>query len=155
MSRSLPVFVINGPNLNMLGTREPSVYGSATLEDIESLCRDTAAALGLSVECRQSNHEGEIVGWIQEAASKACGILVNAGAYTHTSVAIHDALRLCGLPIIEVHISNVFAREEFRHRSFVSAVASGVICGLGINGYALALRGMSGLLADNSMKNKK
>jgi 3-dehydroquinate dehydratase-2 len=134
------ILVLNGPNLNMLGKREPELYGSATLADIDALCAKTARELGAEVTCRQSNHEGELVTWIQGSIGSMDGIVINAGAYTHTSVAIHDALKLTGLPLIEVHISNVFAREKFRHRSYISSIALGVICGLGIEGYALALR---------------
>lgn len=132
--------VLNGPNLNYLGLREPEIYGAMTLADIEELCAHTAKELGVCVTCRQSNHEGELVTWIQESWGKVSGIVINAAAYTHTSVALADALKMTGLPVIEVHISNVFARETFRHRSFVSPVARGVICGCGINGYEFALR---------------
>jgi len=134
-----PVYILNGPNLNMLGTREPEIYGRESLADIESQCRFRAAALGLGVEFRQSNVEGVLVDWIQEAATKACAIILNAGAYTHTSIALHDALKGCGLPAIEVHLSNVHAREAFRHKSYISPVARGVIMGLGSHGYELAL----------------
>lgn len=133
------VLVLNGPNLNMLGIREPSTYGAQTLADIEALCRQTAAGLGLDVDFRQSNHEGELVTWIQEAREKFDGILINPAGYSHTSVAILDALRAVGLPVIEVHLSNIHARESYRHHSFVSSVARGVICGLGPTGYRLAL----------------
>ncbi len=137
------VLVLNGPNLNMLGTREPKTYGTGTLADIQKLCDDTAAELGLSVDFRQSNHEGELVTWIQQALGSADALVLNAGAYTHTSVAIHDALRAVALPVIEVHLSNVFAREPFRHHSYISAVATGVICGFGPAGYAFALRALA------------
>jgi 3-dehydroquinate dehydratase-2 len=137
------VLVLNGPNLNMLGIREPQTYGVATLADIEAMCGTEAEALGLSVECRQSNHEGELVTWIQQAMGAFDAIVLNAGAYSHTSVAIHDALRAVGLPVIEVHLSNIFAREGFRHHSYVSAVAAGVICGLGPAGYRLALHALA------------
>lgn len=140
------VLVLNGPNLNMLGVREPAVYGSATLSDLEQSCRDRAAALKLQVVCRQSNHEGELVGWIQQARSEHDGIILNAGAYTHTSVALLDALTLAEKPVIEVHLSNIFRRESFRHHSYISPVATGVICGLGVQGYLLALEAMAGLL---------
>lgn len=134
-----PVFVINGPNLNMLGLREPDVYGHETLAGLEERCRTKAKALGLDISFRQSNLEGEIVTWIQDARSTASGLILNAGAYTHTSVAIHDALRIAELPLIEVHLTNIYKREPFRHHSYVSAVANGVLCGLGGHGYELAL----------------
>jgi len=137
------VFVLNGPNLNLLGSREPQVYGSSTLADIEARARDVGDRLGVHVDCRQTNHEGVLVDWIQEARSSASGIVLNAGAYTHTSVAIHDALRATGVPTIEVHLSNIHAREAFRHTSFVSPVAVGVIAGLGIDGYEFALQALA------------
>jgi len=137
------VFVLNGPNLNLLGLREPAVYGSSTLADVEALARATGDRLGLVVECRQSNHEGDLVDWIQEARTRAQGIVLNAGALTHTSVAIHDAIRGVGVPTIEVHISNVHARESFRHHSYISPVAAGVIVGLGLDGYDLALQALA------------
>jgi 3-dehydroquinate dehydratase-2 len=133
------VLVLNGPNLNMLGIREPATYGSQTLADIEALCMSEGEALGIEVEARQSNHEGELVTWIQQALGAFGGIVINPGAYSHTSVAIHDALRAVGLPVIEVHLSNIYTRESFRHHSYVSPVATGVICGLGATGYRLAL----------------
>src|SRR5688572_20226495 len=123
------ILILNGPNLNMLGTREPEIYGSKTLRDIEKLCAEKAKALGLEIDFRQSNHEGELVGWIQEAVKDFDGILINAGAYTHTSVAIHDALKLLKAPIIEVHISNPKEREEFRHHSYIEPLAATVIAG--------------------------
>jgi 3-dehydroquinate dehydratase-2 len=134
-----PVYILNGPNLNTLGTREPEIYGHETLADIESQCRFRAAALGLGVEFRQTNVEGVLVDWIQEASRKACAIILNAGAYTHTSIALHDALKSCGLPVIEVHLSNVHAREPFRRRSYISPAARGVIMGFGSHGYELAM----------------
>lgn len=127
----------------MLGLREPALYGAATLADVEARCRAVGEALGLGVDCRQSNHEGDLVGWIQEARTAASGVVLNAGAYTHTSVAIRDAILASGKPVIEVHISNVFAREDFRHHSHVSPVAAGVIVGCGVDGYELALRALS------------
>lgn len=133
------VLVLNGPNLNMLGTREPEIYGAQTLADIETMVKDRAKALGLVVDFRQSNHEGELVTWIQDARLAASAIIINAGAYTHTSVAILDALQAFKGPIVEVHLSNIFRREAFRHHSHVSGVATGVICGLGAKGYLLAL----------------
>ncbi len=143
-----PVFVHNGPNLNMLGTRERETYGAETLAAIAERCARRAAALGLSVDFRQSNAEGELVGWIQEARTSAAGIILNAAAYTHTSIAVHDALRAAEVPVIEVHLSNVFAREAFRHQSYVSAVAAGVICGFGGHGYELALEALSRIISE-------
>jgi 3-dehydroquinate dehydratase-2 len=133
------ILVLNGPNLNMLGMREPEIYGRETLGDIEEACREHAHRLGLGVDFRQSNLEGELVTWVQEARGTADAVIVNAGAYTHTSVALLDALRLTELPVIEVHLSNVFQREPFRHHSYISMVAKGVICGFGGQGYLLAL----------------
>lgn len=144
MAKPPLVFVLNGPNLNMLGKRQPKVYGRATLADVEKLCRTRAEALGLAVDFRQTNIEGELVGWIQEARTAAAGIVINAGAYTHTSVAILDALLTAEKPVIEVHISNVFRRESFRHHSYVSPAAAGVIVGCGPLGYALALEALAG-----------
>ncbi|MEZ5841706.1 MAG: type II 3-dehydroquinate dehydratase [Hyphomicrobiales bacterium] len=138
-----PVFVLNGPNLNMLGKREPGVYGSTTLADIEAMCAREAATLGLAIDFRQTNHEGVLVDWIQEAGEAASGIVLNPGAYTHTSIALHDAIRSIGVPVIEVHLSNIFARESFRHHSYVSPVARGVMCGLGADGYCLALAALA------------
>jgi 3-dehydroquinate dehydratase-2 len=143
---ALPVFVLNGPNLNMLGKREPSIYGGKSLAEIGEDCIAAGKKLGLKVEFRQSNHEGVLVDWIQEAAGAAGGIVLNPGAYGHTSIAIHDAIRAAGLPVIEVHLSNVFAREAFRHHSTISPVATGVICGLGPAGYVLALEALQPLL---------
>lgn len=137
------VLVLNGPNLNMLGTREPATYGSQTLADIEALCRSEAGTLGLEVDFRQSNHEGELVTWIQQALGTFDAIVINPGAYSHTSIAIHDALRAVALPVIEVHLSNIYTRESFRHHSYVSLVATGVICGLGAAGYRLALHALA------------
>lgn len=145
--RLLPtVFILNGPNLNLLGVRDPSVYGRDTLADIEERCLARAAALDLQVEFRQTNHEGQLVDWIQEARELAEGIILNAGALTHTSVAVLDALSAAALPIIEVHLSNIFRRESFRHHSYVSLAASGVICGLGAQGYELALDAVASLI---------
>lgn len=140
------VLILNGPNLNLLGTREPHVYGHETLDDVESLCQAEAARLGLDVDFRQSNHEGELVTWIQEARGEHDAIILNAGAYTHTSIAILDALQAVDLPIAEVHLSNIFRREPFRHHSFVSAAARGVICGFGSHGYILALQAVARLI---------
>lgn len=137
---STKILIINGPNLNMLGTREPEIYGSLTLTDIENACKDKAKSAGAEVGFFQSNHEGEMVSEIQQAASNGfTGIIINAGAYTHTSVAIHDALKMTGLPIMEVHLSNIYKREEFRHKSYISSLAEGVICGLGVKGYLAAI----------------
>lgn len=137
------VLVLNGPNLNLLGTREPGIYGAQTLADIEQLCKDTGALLGLEIDFRQSNHEGEIVTWIQGAWQSADAILINPAAYSHTSVAIHDALKAVGIMTLEVHLSNIHQREPFRHHSYVSAVATGVICGLGASGYSLGLHALA------------
>jgi len=133
------VLVLNGPNLNMLGTREPTIYGRATLAEIEQACVADGKRLGLAVTCRQSNHEGELVTWIQQARGSMGGIVINPGAYSHTSVAILDALTAAEVPTIEVHLSNIHKREAFRHHSYVSRIATGVICGLGVQGYMLAL----------------
>lgn len=140
------ILILNGPNLNLLGTREPEIYGRRTLAEIGAACTERAGALGLAVEMRQSNSEGEIVGWIQESPGRFAGIVINPAAYTHTSVAIPDALRFTGLPVIEVHLSNIFAREAYRHHSYVSPAAVGVICGLGEKGYLLAIEAMAGLI---------
>ncbi|MHC5653210.1 type II 3-dehydroquinate dehydratase [Stappia sp.] len=140
---SASIYVLNGPNLNRLGTREPSTYGRSTLADIEQLCREIGEDLDLEIEFRQSNHEGLLVDWIQEAGDLAQGLVINPAAYTHTSVALHDAIRTAEIPTVEVHLSNVFAREAFRHHSYVSPVALGVICGFGITGYRLALEALS------------
>lgn len=140
------ILVLNGPNLNLLGVREPETYGRETLADIEELCLERAASLGLGIDFRQSNHEGQLVDWIQEARQSAEGIILNAGAYTHTSIAILDALRAADLPVIEVHLSNIFRREAYRHHSYVSEAAQGVICGFGSQGYTLALEAMARIL---------
>jgi 3-dehydroquinate dehydratase-2 len=131
--------VLNGPNLNMLGKREPEIYGTQTLEDIQKLCAETAKAKGAVIDFRQSNHEGELVEWIQKAMGDFDGVVINAGAYTHTSIAIHDALKLLSCPIVEVHISDPMAREEFRHHSYVTPVATEVITGQGADGYRQAI----------------
>ena len=143
------ILVLNGPNLNLLGVREPSVYGRETLADIEEACLERAVDLGLAVEFRQSNHEGQLVDWIQEARESADGIILNAAALTHTSVALLDALRAAELPVVEVHLSNIYRREPFRHHSYVSAAATGIICGFGTHSYILALEAMAQLLARN------
>lgn len=137
------VLVLNGPNLNLLGTREPDIYGAETLADVEALCRQTGDAHDLAIDFRQSNHEGELITWIHEARGTADAIVINPAGYSHTSVAIHDALKGVGLPVAEVHISNIHQRESFRHHSFVSAVAFGVICGFGVNGYRMALQALA------------
>jgi 3-dehydroquinate dehydratase II len=140
------IAVLNGPNLNLLGVREPQTYGRETLADIEEACLERAALLGISLDFRQSNLEGQLVDWIQQARETADGIVINAGAYSHTSIAILDALRAADLPVIEVHLSNIFRREAYRHHSYVSEAAQGVICGLGGHGYELALDAMARLL---------
>ncbi len=146
------VFVLNGPNLNLLGTREPTVYGMQTLADVEALCRLTCSQHGFALEFRQSNHEGVLVDWIQEAgrlhtAGQLVGVVLNAGAYTHTSVALHDAIKGVGITLIELHISNVHAREAFRHHSYIAPAAKAVMCGFGVNGYALAIAGLAAWVA--------
>ena len=138
------VLVLNGPNLNLLGTREPAVYGKETLADVERLCRDEGAKLGVAIDCRQSNHEGELIDWIHEAgreiaAGNMLGVVFNAGAYTHTSIALHDAIKGAKATVIELHISNVHAREDFRHHSYIAPAARGIIVGFGVEGYALAI----------------
>jgi 3-dehydroquinate dehydratase-2 len=145
---SKAIYVLNGPNLNLLGTREPEIYGRTTLADIGELAAAEAEAHGLSVDFRQSNHEGELVEWIHEAREAAAGVIINAGAYTHTSVAIHDALRALDVPVIEVHLSNTFTREEFRHRSLISPVAKGLIAGFGANSYVLAVDALASLIEE-------
>ena len=150
MSDLPEVLILNGPNLNMLGVREPAIYGHGTLADIESMCHDRAADLGLSVDFRQSNFEGELVSMIQQARDRAAGIIINPAGYTHTSVAIHDALKLSDLPVIELHLSNPHQRESFRHISYVTAVAKGSIAGFGSHGYVLALDAMGRLLERDS-----
>jgi 3-dehydroquinate dehydratase-2 len=134
------VYVLNGPNLNLLGTREPEIYGSDTLDDIANRLSDRAEELGLTIELRQSNHEGHLVDWLQEAqAQGAVAVLLNAGAFTHTSVAVYDAMRAISVPVIEVHLSNPHSREEFRHKSYVAMAAKGTVSGFGANSYLLAL----------------
>lgn len=140
------VLILNGPNLNMLGTREPETYGHETLADISRLCAETAEPLGLATEFRQTNHEAELIDWIHKARGRCAGIVINPAAWTHTSVAIRDALVASELPVIEVHLSNVHKREAFRHHSFVSPIALGVICGLGSGGYRAALQHLSQLI---------
>ena len=140
------ITVLNGPNLNLLGTREPEKYGHATLDDVEALCAETAEELGLAIDFRQTNGEGELITWVQECRGKSAGIIINPAGYTTTSIGLLDALLAVGLPVIEVHITNIHRREEFRHHSFVSKAATGVIAGLGVEGYALAMRAMAGLV---------
>jgi 3-dehydroquinate dehydratase II len=141
------IYVLNGPNLNLLGTREPHIYGRSTLADVEKLCRTTAERHGFALVFRQSNHEGQIIDWINEArAEKAAGLIINPAGHTTTSVAILDALLAMESPVVEVHITNIHAREEFRRHSYVSRAARAVVCGFGINGYALAIAGLAGLL---------
>ncbi len=142
------VYVLNGPNLNLLGTREPETYGRSTLKDVEELCRSCATRHKLGIEFRQSSHEGDLIDWIHEAAAKkAVGIVLNAGGYTHTSVSIRDAVAAVNVPVIEVHISNIFARDRFRHHSHIAPVARASLCGFGIDGYALAIDGLAALTA--------
>ncbi|MDT7700707.1 type II 3-dehydroquinate dehydratase [Pseudonocardia sp.] len=144
------VLVLNGPNLNLLGTRKPEVYGRTTLADVEEMCREEGGKLGLEVEFRQSNHEGQLVDWVHEfgaevKAGRSIGAVFNPGAFTHTSAALHDAIEGASLPVIELHISNVHAREEWRHHSFISPVARGIVVGFGVLGYVLALQGLAQL----------
>jgi 3-dehydroquinate dehydratase-2 len=146
--RDMPlILVLNGPNLNMLGVREPEIYGHQTLEDIRALCEATGARLGFSIDFRQSNHEGELVTWVQQARRTIAGLVINAGAYTHTSVALHDALKLLDVPILEVHLSDPKTREPFRHFSYIEPLAAAVFAGQGAQGYVLALERLSGILA--------
>ena len=144
---SKPIYVLNGPNLNLLGLRQPEIYGSQTLDDVAAEMTALAADLGVAVQVMQSNHEGQLVDWIQQARNAASGIIINPGAYSHTSVAILDALNAYDGPVLEVHISNIHKREAFRHHSHVSGRADGVIAGFGVEGYGLALRRMANLLA--------
>lgn len=144
------VLILNGPNLNLLGAREPAVYGSQTLADVEKLCAQACATHAFALDFRQSNHEGELVDWLHEAgraqaAGTLAGVILNAGAYTHTSVALHDAIKGTGITLIELHISNVFAREAFRQHSYISPAAKAVMCGFGVGGYALAIAGVAGM----------
>jgi len=138
------IYVLNGPNLNLLGTREPEIYGRATLADVEKLCVETAAQFGLKAECRQSNREGELVEFIHQArARKVAGIIINAGGYSHTSIALHDAIVAVQIPTVEVHVTNIHARESFRHHSFTAKAAFASLCGFGIDGYRLAINGLA------------
>jgi len=144
------ILVLNGPNLNLLGTREPDVYGTQTLADIEGACRERADALGVGIVFRQTNHEGELVDWIQQARGQADAIVINPAALTHTSVAVFDALTAVGLPAVEVHLSNIFKREPWRHHSYVSPAAVGVVCGLGGTGYVLAIEALARIINERS-----
>lgn len=144
------VLVLNGPNLNLLGQREPELYGRTTLADVEAMCQTEGARLGLQVDCRQSNHEGVLVDWVQAARGECAALVLNAGAYSHTSVALLDALRALDIPVIEVHVSNIYRRESFRHHSYMSLAATGVICGLGTDGYRLALEAVARMLGPTS-----
>ena len=146
MTRS--ILILNGPNLNLLGQREPEIYGRTTLADIEAMCRAEAARLGIEADCRQSNSEGELVTWIQEAPQRFAGVILNAGAYSHTSIALLDAGRALNIPLIEVHLSNIYQRESFRHHSYISLAAKGIICGFGSRGYLMALGALAAMLDD-------
>jgi 3-dehydroquinate dehydratase-2 len=145
---SKPIYVLNGPNLNLLGEREPEIYGRATLADIKALCEARAAAKGRQVVFRQSNREGELIDWVQEARTEACAVVINAAGYGHTSVSLHDALRTLAIPVIDCHLSNPAARESFRHLSYVSLAATGVVSGFGPMSYELAIEAACGLAAD-------
>ena len=138
-----PIFVLSGPNLNLLGTREPEIYGATTLEDIHARLKNLATSKDQSVTCRQSNNEGDLVTWIQEAGQSGKGLIINAGAYTHTSIAIADAIRSIDIPVIEVHLSNIYQREDYRHHSYISPLAKGVICGFGASSYEMALTALT------------
>jgi 3-dehydroquinate dehydratase II len=142
------VAVLNGPNLNLLGSREPALYGAATLDDLEALCAETAQALDLALDFRQTNHEGELITWVQECRDRVRGLVINPGGYSHTSIALMDAVLAAEVPVVEVHLTNIHAREEFRRHSYVSRVANGVICGLGIRGYGLALTAIAEMILD-------
>lgn len=143
------IFVLNGPNLNLLGTREPEVYGTGTLDDLETLCAETAEGLGIAIDVRQSNLEGELISWVHEARARAAGLIINPAGYSHTSVALMDAIHALDIPVIEVHLSNIHKRESFRQHSYVSRAADGVICGLGFAGYRLALIALSDILEED------
>ena len=143
------ILVLNGPNLNLLGTREPEIYGTGTLDDLETLCAETAEGIGLAIDFRQTNTEGELISWVQEARGRAAGLIINPAGYSHTSIALMDALLALEIPVIEVHISNIHKREAFRHHSYVSGAVEGVICGLGFAGYRLALIALSDILEED------
>lgn len=153
-SKLLPIYIINGPNLNLLGTREPEIYGHATLGEIEKLCAERSRGHGLSIIFLQSNKEGELVEYLQEARTSACGVILNAAGYTHTSVAILDAMQMLKQPVIEVHLSNPARREDFRHVSYVAKAATGSITGLGVNSYLLAIDAVAGILTGPQTKKK-
>lgn len=138
----MKIYILNGPNLNLLGTREPEIYGDSTIEDLEKMCRELAGELGMEIEFRQTNSEGELVKWIQEARQEADGIVLNPAAFTHYSIAVRDTVQAAGKPVVEVHISNIYAREPERHVSVVSDLARGVIVGFGVRGYLYALRAL-------------
>lgn len=142
------ILLINGPNLNLLGTRQPEIYGSETLQDVEEACKAIANDLGMHLDAVQNNAEGDLIDIVHSARDKYQAIIINPGAYTHTSIALRDALAAVEIPVFEVHISNIHTREEFRHQSYISGIAVGVICGLGTAGYAMALEGIAGLLSD-------
>jgi 3-dehydroquinate dehydratase-2 len=143
------ITILNGPNLNLLGTRQPEIYGAGTLDDLETLCAETAEGLGLAIDFRQSNLEGELISWVHEARTRSAGIIINPAGYSHTSIALMDALLALDIPVLEVHISNIHTRESFRHHSYVSRAAQGVICGLGFAGYRLALIALSDILEED------
>ena len=145
---STTIFIFNGPNLNLLGTREPDIYGTTTLAEIDAACVAKAREHGLSVDFRQSNHEGQLIDWIQEHADSVDGVLLNAGGLTHTSVSLRDAVEAISIPVLEIHLSNVHAREEFRRNSLLSSVVSGQVTGLGFDSYLLGLRGLLGFISD-------
>jgi 3-dehydroquinate dehydratase-2 len=149
-----PIFVLNGPNLNLIGQREPGIYGTETLGGIEDALKNKAGTAGFTVDFRQTNHEGQLVDWIQEARTSASALILNAGAYTHTSIAVLDALRALDIPIAEVHLSNIFKREPYRHHSYVSEAATGVICGFGAKGYGLALAALIEILQKAEIANR-
>jgi 3-dehydroquinate dehydratase-2 len=140
---SKTISILNGPNLNLLGEREPEIYGTTTLADIEKMCADAAEKVGFSIDFRQSNHEGDLIDWVQEAGENADAIIINAAGYTHTSIALHDALKSVKIPVIEVHLSDPKKREAFRHHSFIESVATKSICGLGAKGYILAIEALA------------
>ncbi len=143
------ITILNGPNLNLLGTREPGIYGTGTLDDLETLCAEVAEGLGLAIDFRQSNIEGELISWVQETRGRSAGLIINPAGYSHTSIALMDAISAIEAPVIEVHLSNIHMRETFRHHSYVSRVAQGVICGLGFAGYRLALIALSDILEED------
>jgi 3-dehydroquinate dehydratase-2 len=147
---SKPIYVLSGPNLNLLGSREPDIYGTTTLEDIRGLCEARAAALGQTIVFRQSNHEGELIDWVQEAGREGSALVLNAAGYGHTSVALHDALRTLTIPVVDCHLSNPSAREDFRHASYVALSATGVVSGFGAKSYELAIEACAGVMASRA-----